>query len=357
MVHRASRRKNISGALLFSLIFHAILMVALGFYYLRTQLHVEEASLQVEVIEDQRRTPSKSIKRPLFLAPLPRVADANVHEIDHAAFATRPVFAHAPTVPQLTHAVETHLPTLREQTSPLAEAHDSTSAEFIGLSQLEGGQDAAGTTSERYVPRYQLHQKASLGLEHHTSAPDLGGFTKPDLALTKIARHILLGQRGNKIDIVFIIDASQSMRNDIDAVRNHLTQMTDLLHADQLDFTVGVVAFRDVPLAWDFQVTPQTSSISAIKDTLDKISCRGGEKASNALMRAANVVQFRNGAARRFILVTDEYVSGDYSLKEILTKMESAQIRVDVIGREQTFQQLLAERTGGLWLPIASLKE
>ena len=137
--------------------------------------------------------------------------------------------------------------------------------------------------------------------------------------------------------------------------------MTDLLKAAELDFTVGLVAFRDGTsfslLGWDFQVTPQTTSIQEIKKKLAAIHCRGGEKALDALVQAAVEVKFRRGAERRFILVTDEYVSGSYSPKKVLRKLKSEKISVNVIGRDEPFQKLLVQSTGGLWIPISRLKK
>ncbi len=190
----------------------------------------------------------------------------------------------------------------------------------------------------------------SLGLENQTML---------DVGLIKIGRHLLKTRKSDTLDIVFVIDASKSMRNDIDAVHNHLNQMTDLLKTANLDFTVGLVVFRDgtsfPSLGWDFQVTPQTTSIREIKRNLASIDCRGGEKALDALVQAAAKVKFRRGAERRFILVTDEYVSGSYSPKRVLNTLKSKKVSVSVIGRDEPFQKMLAQDTGGLWMPISSL--
>lgn len=190
----------------------------------------------------------------------------------------------------------------------------------------------------------------SLGLENQTML---------DGGLIKIGRHLLKTRKSDTLDIVFVIDASKSMRNDIDAVHNHLNQMTDLLKTANLDFTVGLVVFRDgtsfPSLGWDFQVTPQTTSIREIKRNLASIDCRGGEKALDALVQAAAKMKFRRGAERRFILVTDEYVSGSYSPKRVLNTLKSKKVSVSVIGRDEPFQKMLAQDTGGLWMPISSL--
>ncbi|MCZ6677084.1 MAG: VWA domain-containing protein [Candidatus Poribacteria bacterium] len=265
------------------------------------------------------------------------------------------------SVPKLDLTVEQPLSMLTEDSIPLSAGSDSVGEISMLPSNSQFSRGKVETGNGFSIGNRSVRTPQSLGLELQTSPPEITSLTQPDVALLKIARNLLLTRTRDAIDIVFIIDASKSMRNDIDAVRKHLTQMTDLLKVKGLDFTVGVVTFRDGTtfplLGWDFQVTPQTTSIQQIKETLNNISCRGGEKASNALVRAADKVKFRGNAERRFILVTDEYVSGSYSTKQVVTKMKSAKISVDVIGRAERFQEVLAEATGGIWLPISSLKE
>ena len=184
--------------------------------------------------------------------------------------------------------------------------------------------------------------------------------TPSDLVLAKIGRHIVTTTPKQELDLVFIIDASQSMKNDIESVRLHLTQMTDLLEENGIDFTVGIVAFRDHQgfsiVGWDFEITAQTRSILKIKKALKKIRCRGSEKAKDALIQAANEVQFRPQAARRFILVTDEYATGEASTQQVLAVLNHKKISVDILGRDERFQRTLSRQCQGIWLPISNLR-
>ena len=197
-------------------------------------------------------------------------------------------------------------------------------------------------------------------LSIRTPAADLLLMTSSDLVLAKIGRHIVATTSKQKLDLVFIIDASQSMKNDIESVRLHLTQMTDLLEENGIDFTVGIVAFRDHQgfsiVGWDFEITAQTKSILKIKKALKKIRCRGSEKAKDALIQAANEVRFRPQAARRFILVTDEYATGEASTQQVLAVLNRKKISVDVLGRDEHFQRTLTRQCQGIWLPISSLR-
>ena len=47
-------------------------------------------------------------------------------------------------------------------------------------------------------------------------------------------------------------------------------------------------------------------------------------------------------------MVTDKYVSGSYSPKRVLNTLKSKKIGVSVIGRDEPFQKMLVQGTGGL---------
>ena len=223
-----------------------------------------------------------------------------------------------------------------------------------------GEQQKAAVEIRRVRPIVRsVKRKLSL-LSIRTRPASLPLMTPSDLVLAKIGRHIVTTTSKQKLDLVFIIDASQSMKNDIESVRLHLTQMTDLLAENGIDFTVGIVAFRDHQgfsiVGWDFEITAQTKSILKIKKALKKIRCRGSEKAKDALIQAANEVRFRPQAARRFILVTDEYATGEASTQQVLAVLNHKQISVDVLGQDEHFQRTLSRQCQGIWLPISNLR-
>ena len=361
MKQRTQSRRKLSKALLFSLILHIICMGTLNTVQRDTKPAKDKLFVQVEMISQPRKPVPRKLQRPLHVFPTPNVSVPQSQSI----IANDPVLQ--PPPPQITTSALPNRPDeqsfsmLTEESIPLATAHTSVNdASFEssnrGLSQGEGWRGSGLTRGKGGA-----QTRVSLGLENQTMLSEVSQLTQPDVALVKIGHHLLKTRKRDTLDIVFVIDASKSMRNDIDAVRNHLNQMTDLLEVADLDFTVGLVAFRDGTsfslLGWDFQVTPQTKSIQEIKKKLAAIHCRGGEKALDALVQAAAKVKFRKGAERRFILVTDEYVSGSYSPKKVLRKLKSEKISVNVIGRDEPFQKLLVQGTGGLWIPISSLRE
>ena len=361
MQQRTRSRRKLSKALLFSLILHMICMGTLNTVQREPKQGKDDLSVQVEILSQPRAPVPRKLQRPLHVFPNPKVSVPQSKSI-----IANNLVLHPPR-PQISTATTRNRPDaqsfsmLTEESIPLSTAHTpvgdaSFEPSSRGLSQGDGWRGNGLARGSGGVQR-----RVSLGLENQTRLSEVSHLTQPDVALVKIGHHLLKTRRGDTLDIVFVIDASKSMRNDIDAVRNHLNQMTDLLKTADLDFTVGLVAFRDGTsfslLGWDFQVTPQTTSIQEIRKKLASIHCRGGEKALDALVQAAAKVKFRRGAERRFILVTDEYVSGSYSPKKVLRKLKSEKISVNIIGRDEPFQKLLVQGTGGLWIPISSLRE
>ena len=361
MKQRTQSKQKLSKALLFSLILHIICMGTLNTVQREPKHAKDELYVQVEILSQPRAPVPRKMQRPLHVFPTPNVSVPQ----SESMIANNPV-PHPPR-PQIATAIAHNQPDeqsfsmLTEESIPLATVHTPVGdASFEpsnrGISRGDGWRGNGLVRGSEGV-----QTRVSLGLENQTMLSEVSHLTQPDVALVKIGHHLLKTRRRDTLDIVFVIDASKSMRNDIDAVRNHLNQMTDLLESAELDFTVGLVAFRDGTsfslLGWDFQVTPQTTSIQEIKKKLAAIHCRGGEKALDALVQAAAKVKFRRGAERRFILVTDEYVSGSYSPKKVLRKLKSEKISVNVIGRDEPFQKLLVQGTGGLWIPISSLRE
>lgn len=361
MTQHTRGSRKLSKALLFSLMLHIICIMMLSFVLTEAQPPQHELFVQVEIISKPRQPIPRKLQRPLHVLAASKVSTAR----SQSTIGSNPVLN--PLRPRIAASTSPDLPRkpsfsmLTEESIPLAPA--SISVGDTSFSQSDrGAARGKGWSGSGLVQENRIGPtRVSLGLETETMPSEVSHLTQPDVALVKIGRHLLKTRRSDTLDIVFVIDASKSMRNDIDAVRNHLNQMTDLLEVGGLNFTVGLVAFRDGTsfslLGWDFQITPQTTSIQDIKKKLAAIQCRGGEKALDALVQAAAEVKFRRGAERRFILVTDEYVSGSYSPKRVLRKLKSEKIGVSVIGRDEPFQKLLVDGTGGLWIPISSLKE
>ena len=171
-------------------------------------------------------------------------------------------------------------------------------------------------------------------------------------ALEGIAESVAGGTSTSPVDIVFLLDASGSMEDNIRAVGGQLRRMVDVFQEKNVNFTLGIITFKY--LDRDTIVFPQTKDYAKYQYLLEShVIQRGGdERAYDAIVKSIQRVKFRSNAERRFILVTDEATKGSYPITEVLSQCRSAGIKLDVIGVDRTLDKALANQTGGLWFPI-----
>ncbi len=355
MKHRFGKSTRI--ALMLSFILHIVLMFVLVASQQKNP-GPEEGTTHVDItkIYPKRRTKLTPKHNP---RPLPEVVPVKMKRGQRQVAVAQPVPLPPATVP-FTHE-NPELPQQRftlpaPRVSEIGKPGVSTGASIT--SESAGGESGTG----EFVPKKIYRPSVTLQMVKppvEDILPDIGELMLPDIALVRIGERILANNTTGVADIVFVIDASGSMKDNINAIRDYLNKMTDLFEEAELDFTLGVVIFRDstafAMLGWDFEVIPQTRSVAKIKRSLARVKCRGGEKTMDALVRAADEITPRQNAKLHFILVTDEYVSGSYAANDVYNKIKDAKIQVDVIGRNEPFQKFIARSTGGLWIPISSL--
>ena len=171
-------------------------------------------------------------------------------------------------------------------------------------------------------------------------------------ALEGIAESIAGGTSSSPVDIVFLLDASGSMEDNIRAVGGQFRRMVEVFQEKEVNFTLGIITFKY--LDRDTIVFPQTRDYAKYQYLLEShVIQRGGdERAYDAIVKSIQRVKFRSNAERRFILVTDEATKGSYPITEVLSQCRTAGVKLDVIGVDRTLDKALAAQTGGLWFPI-----
>ena len=72
----------------------------------------------------------------------------------------------------------------------------------------------------------------------------------------------------------------------------------------------------------------------------------------DAVAEGLEQLKLRSNAQPYFILITDEPTEGAYSSLGIIHMLQQKHIIVSVIGTYDDFQQQVANKTGGVWVPI-----
>ena len=177
-------------------------------------------------------------------------------------------------------------------------------------------------------------------------------------ALQKIAQHIVETSEKGKVNVVFLIDTSASMRDNIQQVAAHLYAMTDTYDEHMLEYFLGMIEFSVLHGEKTINVEPLRADVGLLKNRMQKIGMSGDEYALDALLYSLDSVRFQIDADKYLILVTDE-ASGT-AIPEMAKVLQDkinlgydlSDISVNVLGFDEPFQKQLARRTNGLWQEI-----
>lgn len=173
-----------------------------------------------------------------------------------------------------------------------------------------------------------------------------------------IARTLADATTTQKVDVIFVLDETESMRDNIRGIRAYVDFLFEAFNRDGRDATFGLVTFTDTA-----RKIGQTEDLGTFKNWLFHIGVEGGgdiaEAGLDALMAAVNEMKFRNGAERFIVLASDAaFHDADYngrsvySLDQVIEALRNAQIRVDVIGLDYLPIQQIGLATGGTWRAI-----
>ena len=166
-----------------------------------------------------------------------------------------------------------------------------------------------------------------------------------------LAQEIVETSDGGPIDVVFVIDASGSMRDNIKSVVEHLRAMVNVYKASKIDYALGVTEFWANKNRNRIRVVQLTKSFTNYKRTLQAIEVHQDENALDAVVQTVKELRFRPTSKRHFILVTDEPLSSREGLEvsEVIAYCREFGIYVNVLGLPLNEHQRLASETGGKW--------
>jgi Mg-chelatase subunit ChlD len=123
---------------------------------------------------------------------------------------------------------------------------------------------------------------------------------------------------GQPVDLVFVVDATGSMRDDIDAVRADMHSILETLTATNPDRRLGIVVYRDV--GDDFvskTVLSLTADEQEIIDAISSIEVDGGgdtrEHVYAGIDTALTDQPWRTEASQHIVLMGDAPPHDDYA--------------------------------------------
>ncbi|MDE0483640.1 MAG: VWA domain-containing protein [Candidatus Poribacteria bacterium] len=320
-------------------------------------------------------------------APIRRQFKTNVHETAKTPLAkvesitpelifqsrvatTTPIVTEQPhlkqtdTTPDVKVNVSTALNELREVENSLSklEAAGPTVGSSLG-SKRSGGPsvqrrpipatiDVAGTTVDDDAVPTQIGD-----IQGNETAVPYVRFSK---VMEKLASEIIATSGGGPVDVVFVVDASDSMGDNIKGVYEHLAEMIDVYKSSDIDYTLGLTHFsartkkNSRKLVNFIEVFQLTKKLSVYKRDIRAIVPRGDEFALDAIAQTVDEMKFRATSKKHLILVTDEPFGSleGLTVQDSIALCREFGIYVNVLGLPNKQHQLLASETNGKWHAI-----
>ena len=173
-----------------------------------------------------------------------------------------------------------------------------------------------------------------------------------------LARTLAEASVTKKVDVVFVLDETASMTDNIRGIRAYVDFLFEAFKREGHDATFGLVTFTDETRKYG-----RTDDLGTFKNWLFKIGVDGGgdiaEAGLDGLMTAVTETKFRKDAQRFIVLASDgAFHDADYdgksaySLDQVIETLQNAQVRVDVIGIDYLPIRQIALATGGTWRAI-----
>ena len=172
--------------------------------------------------------------------------------------------------------------------------------------------------------------------------------------MQQLADDIIQRSGGAPIDVVFVVDASGSMGDNIHAVAEHLVKMIDAYKASEIDYTLGLTHFSANNNVNYIIVSPLTNNLSQYKQMLYAIPIGGDENALDAIDLTLRECKFRRNTVKHLILLTDEPFTSlqSHTVDTVIRFCQQNKVSVNVLGENIDEHKRLAEATSGTWHAI-----
>ena len=378
------RAKYSKYALRISVVAHVILMIAFSVFFIKSEMQKLEDEIQVELIKEVQQQvvktepapiPKKEIPEPKIEMPKKRDVQKQVKVIQpERSMEIAKMSAAAPKRIDIdesaTEEIDVDAPPLLE-TPDLSTDADlaSTPASVLSSLPLNTGNTPGKNHGRRGGTGVRSSRKGT-GIGKGGNIKRIGTGTADGVGkigdgigdgsslfgntIKNLAEDIIKKSGGTPIDVVFVVDTSGSMADNIKAVPQHLGQMIDVYEASESDYALGLTLFTThrTKNENDIEVHQLTTNVDYIKQPLYAIKAGNGENLLDAIDQTVAKMRFRKNTIKHLILVSDEErlrsLQG-LTASSVIARCQSNQIHVNVLGVNNQDHKRLARETGGTW--------
>ena len=151
-------------------------------------------------------------------------------------------------------------------------------------------------------------------------------------------KMLSVGTVSNAIDIVFLMDSTQSMTPFIDGLKQNAIDFADTVSREGYDCRLGLVGFGDVEINEPIEVFPPTSDFAEFQERVGTLQVTGGgdnpESSVEALQRAMKI-PFREGARVVMVHITDAGCHNVQLLPKVAKELKGRSMTTYVVSSDE----------------------
>lgn len=380
---RFQAKQRSLNACLIAAIVHICLAILLTFFYYSHLSNEIDDVVGIEFIKmEETLRKHRTIKRPPKKKPTQKSKDISEYRPQHKALsASANLFDETvrPSEKILTHSATETVSNTTELPDVTTQAkHLNSRAAAIAKSVQSPYKITSGKGKESLRQRVKGDGESGFHRLESKGASDIGGIgdgigqdgsgggnngggKNPfGDALEQIADHIISTRTVDKVNVVFVVDTSASMRDNIQQVADNLYSMTDAFDTINLEYYLGMSEFSVREHGQEIKTRALLPDVAVLRRKMKEVKLSGDENALDALYETYTFIDFHADADKHLILVTDEPASTSYRVEggmqtmqnKVLDQAKFEETRINVLGHPEPFQQKLAEVTGGIWQAI-----
>lgn len=389
VLRQAFRQQYRTYALRISVIAHVILIVVLSFVVIRSEMQEAEDEIHVEFFRELPREPivkKQVIQQPVVeseTTPIPIREKIPIQKSvrlsrPEASMASAKMPLSAPTAVDIQKptaakievdvpialSTDTDLPTALESVlSPSVSAEvGNVESRYTGRSGvIKNPRKGTGTGINKRAQETGAGQGIGNGVAEIGAGAGQGlfetGAEQPTFrsVIQELTEDIIISSTGAPVDVVFVVDASGSMQDNINAVAEHLGEMVNTYKASEIDYQLGLTYFsineKNQNRIHVFQLT---QDLSKYKAALSAIELGGDEHALDAINETLIQMRFRSNAVKHLIVVTDEPFTSlhGFTVDDAINLCRKNKVFCNVLGNDEAKHKWLAAVTGGTWHAI-----
>lgn len=389
VLQKAFRQQYRTYALRISAIVHIIMMIGFSIFFLKPKTQEVEDEIHVELIEALPRqeivkqkvveiqTPVKKVEVPIQKKlPVEKPVDIIKPE---ASLAIAKMLPRSPTAIDIQQSpaetkIDVDVPIALSTDADLPTAPDSVVSPRLSTAaadvdsrytghkgpRIKNPRKGTGTGTRKWTKETGAGQEIGDGIAEIGAGQGQGIFeTGPEQptfrsVIKELTEDIIDSSGGAPVDVVFVVDASGSMQDNINAVAEHLGGMVDAYKASEIDYQLGLTHFTVENRQNRIRVFQLTQDLSKYKAALYEIQLGGDEHELDAINETVMKLRFRNNATKHLILVTDEPFTSlhGFTVDDAINLCRKNKVYVNVLGIDNPKHKYLAAVTGGTWHPI-----